>query len=74
MFKRNGKFAFTKKDQKRMWKEHIKKMIRDYTDQKTEIGIVKGPLEKVSLGEVTSAMKKRKLEKPPGLSEVNMNM
>ena len=43
-------------------------------DQKTEIGIMEGPVEEVSLQEKTSAMKKVKLGKTSGLSEVSMEM
>ena len=42
-------------------------------DQKTEIGIVEGPGEKVSL-EKTSTMKKMKWGKASGLSEVSIKM
>ena len=40
-------------------------------DQKTEIGIVEGPMEEVSLEEITIAMKKMKLGKA---SEVSMRI
>ena len=43
-------------------------------DQKTEIGIVEGPVKEVSLEKITSAMKKMKLGKASGLSEVSMEM
>ena len=43
-------------------------------DQDNEIGIVEGPVEEVSLEEKTSAMKKIKLEKASGLSEVSLKM
>ena len=43
-------------------------------DQKTEIGIIEGPVEKVFLKEITSAMKKMKLGKAYGLSELSMEM
>ena len=43
-------------------------------DQKTEIGIVEGAVEEVSLEEITKAMKKMKLGKASGLSEVSMKM
>ena len=43
-------------------------------DQKTKIGIVEGPVEEVSLEEITSAIKKMKLGKASGLSEVSMKM
>ena len=43
-------------------------------DQKTEIGIVEGPVEEVSLEEITSAMKKIKLGKASGLLKVSMEM
>ena len=38
---------------------------------KTEIGIVEDPVEKVFLEEITSAVKKKKLGKPYGLSKVS---
>ena len=43
-------------------------------DQKTEIDIVEGPVEEVSLEEITSALKKMKLGKVSGLREVSMEM
>ena len=43
-------------------------------DLKTEIGIVEGPVEEVSLEEITIAIKKMKLVKASGLSEVSMEM
>ena len=44
----NGRFVFSKKDRKRVWKEHMEKTMNKENawDQKTEIGIVEGPLEK----------------------------
>ena len=39
-------------------------------DQKTEIATVEGPVKDISLEEITVAMKKIKLEKASGLSEV----
>ena len=41
---------------------------------KIQIGIVKGPMEEVSLEEITIAMKKMKLGKASGLLEVSMEM
>ena len=40
----NGRFAFSEKDQKRVWKEHMEKAMNkeNACDQKTEIGIVQG--------------------------------
>ena len=43
-------------------------------DQNIEIGIVKGPVEKVFLEEITYALKKINLGKTSGLSEVSMEM
>ena len=43
-------------------------------DQNIEIGIVEGPMEEISLEEITIAMKKMKLGKASGLSEVIMEM
>ena len=43
-------------------------------DQNNEIAIVEDPVEEVSLGEITIAMKKMKLGKTSGLSEVNIEM
>ena len=65
----NGKFAFSEKDRKRMWKEHMEKTMNKENawDQKTEIGVVE-----VSLEEMTIAMKKIKLGKASGLSGVSM--
>ena len=56
-----------------MGKEHMKKIMNKENawDQKTEIGIVEGPMEEVSLEEITIAMKKMKLGKA---SEVSMGI
>ena len=43
-------------------------------DQNTEIGIVEGSVEKISLQEITSAMKKMKLGKASALSEVSIEI
>ena len=52
-----------------------KKMNKEIAwDKKTEIGIVKGPVKEVSLEEITSTMKKMKLRKASGLSEVSMEI
>ena len=67
---RNGRLVFSEKDQKRVWKEHMKKKMNKENawDQKTEIVIVEGPMEEVSLEEIIRAMKKIKLRKAFGLS------
>ena len=45
----NGRLPFSEKDQKRVRKEHMEKMMNKENtwDQKTEIGIVEGPVEEV---------------------------
>ena len=43
-------------------------------NQKTQTGIVEGLMEKISLEEITIAMKKMKLRKVSGLSKVSMKM
>ena len=43
-------------------------------DQKTDVGIVEGPVKEVYLEEITIAMKKIKLEKSSGLLEVSMKI
>ena len=43
-------------------------------EQKMEIGIVKGSVKEVSLEEITIAMKKMKIGKASGLSEVSMEI
>ena len=43
-------------------------------DQKTEIDILEDPVEEVSFEEITSAMKKMRLGKAFGLSEMSMEM
>ena len=43
-------------------------------DQKTEISKVEGPVEEVFIKEITIAMKKIKLGKASGLSEVSVEM
>ena len=45
---------------KRVWKKYMEKTMNKENkwDQKTEIGVVKGPVEEVSLKEIISAIKK----------------
>ena len=57
---------------KNIWKKNTNK--ENAWDQKTEIDIVEGSMEELSLGEITSAIKKMKLGKASGLSEVSMEM
>ena len=66
----------SKKDQKRVWKEHMKKSKNKENawDQKTKIGIVEGLVEEVSLEEITNVIKKMKFGKASGLLEVSMEM
>ena len=72
----NDIFVFSKKDRKRVWKEHMEKTMNKENawDQNNEIGTMEGPVEEVSLEEITIAMKKMKFEKASGLSEVSMEM
>ena len=72
----NGRLVFSERDQKRVWKERMKKTMNKENawDQKTDIGIVEGPVEEVFLEEITSAIKKMKLGKASGLSEVSMKI
>ena len=65
---------FSKKDIKRVWKEHMEKTMNKENawDQKTEIGIMEGPVREVFLEKITSAMKKMKLGKASGLSVVRL--
>ena len=46
-----GKFVFSKKNQKRVWKEHMEKTMNKENawEHKTEIGIVEGAVEEVYL-------------------------
>ena len=59
-----------------MWKERMEKTMnkKNVWDQKTEIGIVEGPVKEVFLEEITIAMKKIKLWKTSGLSEASIEM
>ena len=72
----NGRFVFSEKDQKRMWREHMEKTMNKENawDQKTKIGIVDSPVKEVSLEEITIAVKKMKLGKASRLSEVSTEM
>ena len=72
----NGRLAFSEKDQKKVWKEHMEKTMNKENawDQKTEIGIVEGLVGEISIEEITNAVKKMKLEKSSGLSEVSMQV
>ena len=72
----NNRFMFSEKNRKKMWKEHMEKTInkKNAWDQKTKINMVEGPVEEVSLEEITIAIKKMKLGKASGFSEVSMEM
>ena len=61
---------------KRVWKEYMEKRMKKENawDQMTEIGMVEGPVEEISLEEKTSAIKKIKLGKAFGLSKVSMEI
>ena len=45
----NGRFVFSEKDPKGVWKEHMEKTMnkKNVWDPKTEIGIVESPVEEV---------------------------
>ena len=72
----NGRLVFSERDQKRVWKEHMEKTMNkeNAMDQKTDIGIVEGPVEEVFLEVITSPIKKMKLGKASGLSEVSIKI
>ena len=57
---------------KNLFKKTINK--KNAQDQKTEIFIVKGPVEEVFIEEITSVMKNMQLGKASGLFEVSMEM
>ena len=72
----NGRFVFIKKDRKRLWKEHMEKTMNKENawNQKTENNIVEALVKEVSSEKITIAIKKMKLGKASGLSEVSMEM
>ena len=59
----NDRFAFSEKNRKGVWKEHMQKTMNKENawDQKNEICIVEGPVREVSSEEITSAIKKSEI-------------
>ena len=75
MFERNKwQICIQQEGSKESVKKHMEKLMNkeNVWDQNTEIGIVEGLAEEVSLKEITSAMNKMKLGKASRFSEVSM--
>ena len=73
---KDGRLVVSEKDRGKLWKEHMKKImnVENEWDQMVEADMVEGPVERVTDEEVMEAMKKMKLVKAAGPSEVNMDM
>ena len=73
---KDGNLAFTKRDKKIIWKEHIKRVMNEENEwgQITDVNVVEGPIEKVTFGQVMTALRKMKSGKATGPSEVISKM
>ena len=72
----DGKLSFSEKDGGRVWKEHMERIMNEENDwdQRTEAEMVEGPVERVSRDEVVEAIRKMKVGKAAGFSEVSVEM
>ena len=73
---KNGKLVVSEKDHKKLWKEHMEKIMNVENEwcQMVEADMVERPVEEVIDEEVMEAMNKMKLGKAAGPSEVKMVM
>ena len=71
-----GRLAFSEDDRKRVWKEHMEKIMNEENvwDQVTDADMVEGPIERITPAEVLKAIKVMKTGRAAGLSEVNIEM
>ena len=62
--------AFTEQDRKIIWEEHMERVMNEENerDQITDVDIVEGPIEKVTVEEVMTALGKMKSGKATGPS------
>jgi len=72
----NRKLGCTEDDKKRIWKEHMEKIMNEENswDQDTDADMVEGPLEKVNCGKIVNAIKAMKPQKAHGPSGVTTEM
>ena len=72
----DGKLNFSEEDGGKVWKEHMERIMNEENewDQKTEAGVVEGPVEKVSREEVVKAIREMKVGQAAGPSEVSVEM
>ena len=73
---KDGRLLFSEKERGRLWKDHMEEImnVENIWDQMTEVDVVEGPVERVTQDEVVSAIKKMKLGKAAGPSEVSLEM
>ena len=73
---KDGRLGFCEDDRKRIWKEHMEKIMNEENpwDQVTDADMVEGPVEEVTRVEMMSAIKAMKFGKAAGPSEVNTEM
>ena len=73
---RDGRFDFIEEDRANISKKHIEKIMNEENewDHMVETNVVEGLWEKVARNEIVEAMKKMKLGKATGPSEVNVKM
>ena len=55
-----GRLAFSEDDRKRVWKEHMEKIMNEENvwDQVTDADMVEGPIERITPAEVLKAIKR----------------
>ena len=73
---KNGNLAFTEQDRRIIWKEHMDMVMNEENEwgQITDVDLVEEPIEKVTVEEVMSALRKTKPGKATGPSEVESEM
>ena len=72
----DGRLGCTEIDRRNIWKEHFEKIMNEENDwdQRTEVDMVEGPVEKVAQAEIVRAITEMKMGKAPGLSGVNSEL
>ena len=76
MREKDGKFGFSEKDRKRIWKNHMEEIMNkeDGWDHVTAASMVEGPIKNVTREEMAIPIKEIKPRKAAGPSEVCAEM
>ena len=76
MRRKDGGLAFSEQDRIRVWKHHMEEImnVENVWDERTEVEVVEGPIEKVTCEEVVESMNVTASGKAPGPSEVSIEM